>query len=114
MAAQPLIYGGNQSCQSCHPAAIKKLRKFTHRALSCESCHGALADHVRLKKKIAAAVVDKTRPQCLNCHSEQINRPKGFPMYSVKGEIGKRVRKHGDEGLKASCLKCHDAHDPTP
>lgn len=113
-AAQPLVYGGNESCQDCHQAAIKKLRKFDHRGLSCESCHGPLTEHVKGKEKIAKALVDKSRWQCENCHEERINRPKGFPQFSRTGEIGKSVRKHKDLEEDTPCLKCHDAHDPTP
>jgi len=113
-AQQPLAYGGNESCRECHEPANKKLEKFRHKGLSCESCHGPLADHVRGGKKVAAAAVDKSRWQCQNCHDERINRPEGFPQFSRTGEIGKRVRKHAELDDKTPCLKCHDAHDPTP
>tara|TARA_B100000315_G_scaffold236633_1_gene252641 strand:- start:1605 stop:2096 length:492 start_codon:yes stop_codon:yes gene_type:complete len=114
IAAQPLTYGGNESCKDCHQAAIKKLRKFDHKALSCESCHGPVVDHVKGQKKIAKAIVDKSRWQCENCHDERINRPKGFPQFSQAGEIGKSIKKHKDLEAETPCLKCHDAHDPTP
>jgi len=110
--AQPLAYGGNKSCKECHKETYRLIKKKRHRALSCESCHGALADHVRDNKKIAPAKVDKTRWQCSNCHQEQINRPKGFPQFSKDGKIGKFVRKHQDLDETIPCLKCHEAHDP--
>ncbi len=110
--AKPLAYGGNESCVACHKAANKQLRKFKHRALSCESCHGALADHVRDDKRFAAAVVDRSRWQCQNCHAEQISRPSDFPQFSKTGEIGKEVRKHKRLDAETPCLKCHNAHDP--
>lgn len=113
-ASSPLVYGGNESCKECHAAADKKLNKFHHKKLSCESCHGPLADHVREGKKIAAAIVDRSRWQCENCHLEQINRPKGFPQFSKTGQYGKFVRKHSELDDKTLCLQCHDAHDPTP
>ena len=46
MAAQPLAHGANESCRDCHEDAVKKVKKLKHRKLSCEGCHGALADHV--------------------------------------------------------------------
>lgn len=113
-AVQPLIYGGNESCLQCHAPASKKLALFKHRGLSCESCHGPLADHVRENKKSAPAVVDKSRWQCENCHTERINRPEDFPQFSKTGSIGKLVKKHTQLDDKKPCLECHDAHDPTP
>jgi len=92
---------------------MKKLAKFKHQALSCESCHGPVADHVRENKKFAAAKVDKSRLQCENCHLEQIKRPEGFPEFSKTSELGKFVKKHKRLDKKALCLECHDAHDPT-
>lgn len=114
IAALPMAYGGNESCQECHQAADKKLAKFKHNGLSCESCHGPLADHVREGKRFAAAKVDKGRWQCENCHAEQINRPEDLPQFSRAGEIGKFVKKHKLLDDKKPCLECHDAHDPTP
>ena len=111
---QPLVYGGNESCTSCHREADQKMRKRKHRGLSCESCHGAFADHVREDKKFAAAKVDGSRWQCMNCHAEQINRPRGFPQFSVDGAIGKFVQKHKGLDEVTACSKCHEAHDPTP
>ncbi|MDA1089211.1 MAG: cytochrome c3 family protein [Proteobacteria bacterium] len=112
-AQKPMVYGGNESCKDCHEPAMKKLAKFKHRALSCESCHGPVADHVRGNKKFAAAKVDKSRWQCENCHQEQINRPKDFPQFSKTGDIGKFVKKHNLLEKKTLCLECHNAHDPT-
>ncbi len=123
MKQQPLEYGGivdisssdrNAACKSCHKKTTRQLKKLKHKGLSCESCHGALADHARAGKKVAAAKVDKANWQCLNCHSEQINRPENFPQFSKTGEIGKLVRKHQTLGDQTPCLKCHDAHEPTP
>jgi hypothetical protein len=111
-AQQPLVYGGNESCLDCHEAASKMLASKPHKVLSCESCHGPVADHVRDKKKFANAPVDRSRWQCNNCHAEQINRPKRFPQFSKTGEIGKEVNKHMQLDDETPCLKCHDAHDP--
>ena len=108
----PMIYGGNESCAGCHEEASKMLAQYRHRGLSCESCHGPLADHVRENKKIAAALVDRSQGQCENCHAEQINRPADFPQFSKTGEIGKEVKKHMQLEDGTPCLKCHDAHDP--
>lgn len=114
--AQPLIYGGisslergerNQTCQSCHAEQNKLVGKKKHKKLSCESCHGPIADHVEGEKKIAAAEIDRSRAQCSNCHSLQINRPEDFPQFTMKIDKHKKAEK---EALP--CLKCHEAHDP--
>lgn len=112
-AQKPLVYGGNESCEDCHEPAMRKLAKYNHAALSCESCHGPLADHVKENKRFAAAKVDKSRWQCENCHLEQINKPEDLPQFSKTGDIGKFVNKHKRLEDKTLCLECHDAHDPT-
>lgn len=111
-AALPIIYGGNDSCQTCHESVNEELAEYRHKTLSCESCHGALADHVRMDKKFADAKVDRSRWQCQNCHAERINRPSDLPQFSKTGEIGKEVKKHQKLDDKTPCLKCHEAHDP--
>jgi hypothetical protein len=117
MKQQPLVYGGisdlsrserNAACQSCHAKEDKTLRKNKHKKLSCESCHGPLSVHAEDEKKIADAVVDRSREQCANCHSEQISRPQGFPLFTMEVDKHKTMLK---EDLL--CLKCHEAHDPT-
>lgn len=116
-AEKPLVYGGitdiktskrNESCKTCHAKEVKKLKKLKHRAVSCEACHGALVDHAVGDKKVAVAKIDKSRWQCLNCHQQLISRPKAFPQFSDE------VEKHRTIEEGTVCLKCHDAHDPTP
>ncbi len=116
-AEDPLIHGGitdialskrNDACKGCHQEEHQTFRKLKHRKLSCESCHGALFDHAREGKKVAVAIIDRSRSQCLNCHQKLISRPKGFPQFSDD------VRKHKELKESTVCLKCHDAHDPTP
>lgn len=116
-AAEPLAYGGitdikpskrNLACKSCHAEATKQVRKRKHRTVSCEACHGALADHARDEKKIAVAPIDTSRWQCLNCHAPLISRPRDFPQFTDE------VKKHRKQEEGILCLKCHEAHNPTP
>ncbi len=115
IASGPLIYGGNESCQTCHGDEKQELAEFKHETLSCESCHGALADHVRNGKKIAAAKVDDgSNWQCLNCHEKLITRKLvsnrlDFPQFRVD-----RVPEHEEVAKGLLCLSCHNPHDPTP
>ncbi len=115
IAALPQIYGGNDSCRTCHADEHEELIAFGHKKLSCESCHGALADHVRDGKKIANAAVDNESTwQCLNCHATLITRravggPKGFPQFSTD-----RIEEHKEVAKGMLCVACHNPHDPAP
>jgi len=106
---KPMLHGGNDSCRSCHEDVVKEVKKRKHKKLSCEGCHGPLGTHVRGEEKIAAAEVsNQSRWQCLNCHEELISKPQGFPQFTDEVEKHKTI-KEGEV-----CLKCHEAHDPTP
>ncbi len=104
------FYGGNDSCVACHEEANQELAEFKHQALSCESCHGALGDHVQAGVKIADAQVDEQSTwQCLNCHDARVNKPADFPQYeNIKNES------HRDIEPDTLCISCHSSHDPTP
>ena len=105
----PLVYGGNESCKACHAEVVRYTKKWKHKTQSCEGCHGPLASHVNGEEKIAdAMVINQSRRQCLNCHAESISKPQGFPQFTSE------VRKHTTLQEGEVCLKCHDAHDPTP
>jgi len=103
-------YGGNQSCVACHEEVNKELAEFKHQALSCESCHGALADHVKEGEKFADALVDdESTWQCLNCHEARINKPVDFPQFE-----NKKNEDHRDIEDDMVCIACHTPHDPVP
>ena len=108
IAQLPLIYGGNESCQGCHEFEHEELVAFDHKTLSCESCHGALADHVKQDAKFAAATIDDTAWQCLNCHAALINKPEDFPQFPGAVEDHKSLEED------APCVACHNPHDPVP
>ena len=108
-ANKPMLHGSNDSCRTCHEEVVKETRKLKHKNLSCEGCHGPLGIHVRGEEKIAdAEVINKSRWQCLNCHAELISKPDDFPQFTDE------VDKHTTLVEGETCLKCHDAHDPTP
>ena len=109
-ASYEVSYGGNQSCVTCHEEVNQELAEFKHQALSCESCHGALADHVKEGEKIADAVVDdESTWQCLNCHDARVSKPENFPQFDLK-----KVEEHGEIEPDMVCTACHTPHDPTP
>ncbi len=124
IASQPMAYGGiedigarqrNAACNDCHKDLLIEFRKKKHLQLSCESCHGALADHAAGKQKTAAAMVDKTTGHCLNCHENLINKPAGFPTFRLTEKYVKHIEFNaGKLPAGTTCLKCHNPHDPTP
>lgn len=124
MQQQPLIYGGiedisvskrNAACVTCHEDTTKAFKKLKHKGLSCESCHDALADHARNGQRIADAAIDRSTWQCLNCHEDLVNKPARFPVFEATEKYIKHMEfTAGDFPSGTTCLKCHDAHDPTP
>ncbi|NQU58983.1 MAG: hypothetical protein HQ513_17265 [Rhodospirillales bacterium] len=104
------FYGGNDSCVACHEEVNQELAEFKHQALSCESCHGALADHVKEGVKIAEAQVDdESTWQCLNCHDARVTKPVNFPQFDKK-----QNEDHRNIEPDMVCIACHTPHDPTP
>jgi len=108
----PQAYGGNASCNPCHGQELSVQLGPGHLGLSCESCHGALADHVTGEIKTGdAVVITESEWQCMNCHREQINRPANFPTYRYQHSEN-RVRRQKSERGGRYCLDCHDPHTP--
>ncbi len=124
MKNQPLVYGGiedlsganrNVACTACHEGVVKKFEKLKHKKLSCEACPGPRLDHVADGKKTAAASIDRSTWQCLNCHEAMINKPQGFLQFRTTEKYAKHQEFNaGKFPQGTTCLKCHDAHDPTP
>jgi len=110
MKLLPMYYGGNESCSECHEDDGQM--GPGHLKLSCESCHGPIVDHITEGVKSGAAIVVLDSPlQCLNCHSEQVNRPIDFPQYRYS-HGDQFVRKQKSEKGGRFCLDCHEAHSP--
>ncbi len=109
-ASYETAYGGNDSCATCHQEVNEELAEFKHKSLSCESCHGALADHVKDGEKIADAKVDdQSTWQCLNCHAARVNKPVNFPQFDKK-----KIEEHREMEDGMICTACHTPHDPVP
>jgi len=125
MQQLPMGYGGiedstdkkvrNATCVECHPKTVEQFQSRKHARLSCEDCHGALADHAQNGKKVADARLVNTRQECLICHADLVNKPKRFPTFrTTEKYIKHRELISGEFPEGTTCLKCHDAHDPTP
>lgn len=136
---QPLMFGGNESCISCHKddrenahiRATKEIRSGMHVNLSCESCHGPAGLHVRDGKKIAEAKIEYSGLLCLNCHNNLISTPASFPTQILAKESiqarreaellkaalakgNKKIHRHKTRvHMHMDCVNCHEVfHNP--
>ena len=102
----------NESCLSCHPFIKQMHLNGVHRTVSCEFCHGPLADHVRDGAKVAVLPVKKgeeIKTLCLRCHNKIIRtRPKEYiKMVAMPQHLEeKHVR------VDHNCDQCHNVHSP--
>lgn len=99
---------GNNTCLSCHNGfSAPDQRAFLaseHAQFDCESCHGPGLAHVRAAGR-GGLFIDNPADQsfvrqytlCSTCHEEQVD---GF-LQTAHGEL-----------QTASCIVCHDVHQP--
>ena len=97
--ARPIVYAGQKACAECHTDVVELRAGARHRAVSCESCHGALAAHA--SGEVAKPARPEARTLCVRCHAAKTGKPVRYPRVDVKEHAG-------DE----SCLTCHKPHDP--
>jgi len=102
IAALPVAYAGQSACADCHGDIVDLRAKARHKAIACESCHGALAKHAA-----DPAALTPTKPQakplCVRCHAARTGKPAQYPSVDIKDHAG-----------DADCLACHKPHDPRP
>lgn len=111
LAKKEPVFGGNESCTTCHEEVVELALSAPHKALSCEACHGPLTTHVGGGRKIAdALVVSHSSGQCLNCHEQLLGKSEDYPQFA-KDPAKRRIRKHKKLKGEALCLKCHGPHD---
>ena len=77
---RPIRNGTNASCLVCHPYIREMHLEGVHNTVSCEFCHGPMADHVKDGKVIADLPMkqgEEIKKLCLRCHNQIIRaRPK--------------------------------------
>lgn len=105
-AAKPMKFAGHRACLDCHSDVAEKKGKGSHAEISCETCHGPLADHVALQTEGKSGPAAKPeRPKvdhlCLGCHRVLIGRPAIIRQIDPKN--------HNDGN---ACNECHDVHSP--
>ena len=109
---RPIRNGTNASCMACHPYIREMHLNGVHHTVSCEFCHGPMADHVQDGKVIAKLPKKQgkeIRRLCLRCHNQIIRaRPKeSIKMITMPDHLKeKHVR------TDHICNQCHNVHAP--
>lgn len=109
---RPIRNGTNASCLVCHPHIREMHLEGVHKTVSCEFCHGPVADHVKDGKVIAKLPKKEgkeIKKLCLRCHNQIIRaRPKeSIKMISMPQHLEqKHVR------TDHNCNQCHNGHAP--
>ena len=109
---RPIRNGTNASCLVCHPYIRKMHMEGVHKTVSCEFCHGPMADHVKDGKVIAHLPKKEgkeIKTLCMRCHNQIIRaRPKeSIKMISMPRHLEeKHVR------TDHNCNQCHNVHAP--
>jgi len=70
---RPIRNGTNASCMACHPYIREMHMEGIHKTVSCEFCHGPIADHVSDGKVIANLPKKQGKDikiLCLRCHNQ--------------------------------------------
>ena len=104
--------GTNDSCLACHPYIKEMHFSGVHKTVSCEFCHGPVADHIQENTVIAKLPKkqgEEITTLCLRCHNQIIRaRPKeSIKMVSMPNHLEeKKVR------LDHTCDQCHNVHAP--
>jgi len=93
------VHAGQAACAECHADVVTVRAAARHAAISCESCHGALASHA--SGEVAKPARPDGRERCVRCHAARTGKPRQYPTVVVQDHAG-------DE----KCITCHTPHDP--
>lgn len=100
-AALPLTFADSADCVRCHLPESSRLASHSHAEIGCQSCHGALLNHVEAGEYAARSDVRIKVPSdevCIRCHAAADGRPAGFrTIVPADHYVGQ-------------CLQCHDPH----
>jgi len=99
LSSHQIVFAGKVACEECHSDHMAKLKKYSHKGLSCESCHGAGQAHVdnpEVKLDMPGYA------QCLRCHEANPTRPKTHKQVVSK-----------DHYAGSKCKECHVPHAPS-
>jgi hypothetical protein len=99
IAKAPMAYAGKPACVICHPEVPQKMGESKHRNVSCESCHGANAEHAEDPSVSPGKITNAQF--CLRCHQANAARPASFPQIDLADHFG-----------DGKCAECHLPHTP--
>jgi len=95
-------YQGKDYCKTCHQNEVGLIASSPHTIIQCENCHGPATGHPSDPPKL---VIDKTREQCLRCHTDL--------QYPSSGRAAIKGIDPGTHNTGAECVTCHNPHKPT-
>ncbi len=119
IAAAAPIYQGAADCQTCHRERFTQWSAGIHKAVTCETCHGAAGKHpdvkppapsdARTHSLIASArynqfelsIPSDTVKLCTLCHEKMPGRPAVQRQIEVSQHAGTQP-----------CTICHNPHSP--
>lgn len=107
----PLSHVGSNSCLECHDQVNTKWALSIHSTVSCESCHGAAAEHVETNSSLGLIVpLDQL---CVLCHSESISRPEEFPQINSDDHWTNITLHNIPSKINSTCTSCHEPKSKT-
>ena len=97
--ARTPVHAGQAACAGCHPDIVETRAASRHKAVACESCHGAQGAHARGEAEKPQR--PDGRETCIRCHAAKTGKPEQYPTVLIKEHAGEE-----------KCITCHTAHSP--
>jgi hypothetical protein len=97
--ARTPMHAGQAACAECHTDIVELRAASRHKAVACESCHGAQGAHAR--GEVEKPPRPNGRETCIRCHAAKTGKPRQYPTVVIKQHAGEE-----------KCITCHTAHSP--
>jgi hypothetical protein len=105
-AALTPSYADAAVCERCHEAEYAPWQGERHASVTCESCHGPLAEHAAtapLEAPAGSLALEKPAEDlCVVCHEQSPAKPTAFAQVAL-----------AEHFAGGPCLGCHDSHSAT-
>jgi hypothetical protein len=96
-------YADAALCARCHEAQYAPWQNERHAGVTCESCHGPLAEHAATAPLEAPAgslgLAKPAEDLCVVCHEKSPAKPETFAQVDL-----------AEHYTGSTCLGCHDSH----